>query len=90
MQLVSEVRKQSDVAGLFNGFAYATLVFEAGSGQAAGQNLTLLIDQHQQKIGVFVVDVLEALLTEAAVPFALRVDGDRIQVTDVFVVGHDR
>lgn len=78
------------MAGLFDGLAYAALVFEAGSSQTAGQNLALLVDQHQQKVGVFVVDVLEALLTEAAVPLALRVDGDRVQVTDVFVVGHDR
>ena len=76
--------------GLFNGLAYAALVFEAGSGQTAGQNLALFVDQHQQEVGVLVVDVLEALLTEAAIPLTLRVDGDRVQVTDVFIIGHDR
>ena len=90
MELVSEIGEQSEVAGLFDGLANAALVLEAGSGQAAGQNLALLVDQHQQEIRVLIVNVLEALFTKAAVALAFGVNRDGIQVTDVLVCSHDR
>lgn len=57
------------MACALDGDGKAALVLEAGAGNAAGQNLALLIDKLQEEIGVFVVDVLDPVLLEAAVLF---------------------
>ncbi len=67
------------MAGAFYGSGHFFLVFEACTRQAAGQNLSLRIQKPYQKIGVFVVNVFDAVLFEAAKfdSFVLvgRVDG---------------
>lgn len=55
------------MTGAFNGLGYFALVFQAGTGQATGQNFALFVKQFQQEVAVFVVDVLDPGFLEAVV-----------------------
>ena len=56
--------------------------------QPAGQNLALGVAQHQQEVGVLVIDVLDALLPKAAVTLGFRFNVDGVQVA-YFLVCHN-
>ncbi len=73
---------------LFDGLSHFALVLKGSACQSTGQNLALLIAEHQQKTSILIVDVLNAFLLEAAVLLLLGVNADGIQVTDV-LVSHD-
>ena len=47
------------------------LVFQRVTGDAAGENLALFVDELQQKIRVFVINVFDAEFAEAAIFLAL-------------------
>ena len=53
--------------GAFDGSSHAALVFQAVARDAARQQFALLVDELQQKVAVFVVNVLDAEFTETAV-----------------------
>ena len=55
------------MTGAFDSLGYFTLKFQAGSGDPAGQNLALFVEQFHQKVRVFVINVLDTRLLEAAV-----------------------
>lgn len=58
------------MAGALNGLCHAALEFQAGAGQAAGQQAALVVDKLEQKVCVFVVNVFDTGALEAAVLFA--------------------
>jgi hypothetical protein len=70
---IADVGEQGQVAGAFDGLTHFALELEAGAGQPPGQDFTLLVEQFEQKVGVFVVDVLDPGLLEAAIFFAVFV-----------------
>jgi len=55
------------MASTLDGLRYLLLVFQTGTGETAGKDLSLFIDELEQKIRVFVVDVPDSILLEAAV-----------------------
>ena len=71
---VGQERQHRQVARTFNGGSYATLVFEAVACNTARQQFALLIDELQQKIRIFIVDVFDAEFAETAVFFASQTD----------------
>ena len=73
------------MTGTFDGLGDLALVFVGSAGDAAGQDLALLIDELQQEVGILVVDVLDAVLLEAAVFLSLGIDRDGGQIFDVVV-----
>jgi len=68
-QAVGHVRHQGQVTGPFDGLGHLALVFEGGTGQTTRQQLTLLVNELEQKVGILVVDVANTVLAESAVFF---------------------
>ena len=77
------------MAGALDSFGHFLLVLVGGTGDTAGQNLALLIDELQQEVGVFIIDVLDAEFLETAVFLPLGFDGDRGQIFYFGFVSHD-
>jgi len=71
---VSHKRKHRQVAGTFDGSRYAALVFQAVAGDAAREQFALFVDELQQKVAVFVVNVFDAEFAETAVFFVAQPD----------------
>jgi hypothetical protein len=71
---VGQVRQNSEVTGTLDSGSHAALVLEAVAGDTAGQQLTLFVDELQQEIGIFVINVLDTEFAEAAVFFAAQPD----------------
>jgi hypothetical protein len=71
---VGNKRQDSQVAGAFHSGGYAALVFEAITGDAAGQQFALLIDELEQEFGIFVIDVFDTEFAETAVFFVFQPD----------------
>ena len=55
------------MTGALNGLSHAALELERGAGDAARQNLTLLVEELLQELGVFLIDVLDTTAFETAV-----------------------
>ena len=53
-----------------------------GNGDAARQDLALLVEELLQELGVLVVDILNATLLETAVLLLLRINRRSGQITD--------
>ena len=87
MEVVSDVRQQCQVTGLFDGLRGFTLVFEAGACQPTRQNFALRVAQHQQEITVLVIDVFDSFFAKAAVPLSFRLDVNGVQVAN-FLICH--
>ena len=51
-----------------------TLVLQAVAGNPAGKDLTLLVHEREQEVGVLIIDVLDAVALEAAVLFSAPPD----------------
>lgn len=62
------------MTGFCHGLGHFALEFQAGAGDAAGQQAALLVHELQQEVRVLIVHVLNAVLLEAAVLVA-RVNG---------------
>lgn len=58
------------MTGTFDGLTHFALVFQAGARDTTGQNTALIVEQFQQEIGVFIIDVFNTGFLEAAVFFA--------------------
>ena len=50
------------MAGAFDGSSHAALVFQAVARNAARQQLALFVDELEQKVSVFVINVFEGVL----------------------------
>ena len=67
LEQVAHERQHTQVAGAFDGGSHAALVLEAVAGDAAGQQFALFVDELNEEIGVFVINVLDAEFAETAV-----------------------
>ena len=65
-----------------DGSSHLLLVLLRGTGQAAGQQFALLVEEFLEKLRVLVVDVFDAGFLEAAVFFLLDLYGRRVEVSD--------
>ena len=74
--------KQGQVAGAFNGLGHATLELQRGTGDTAGKDLSLLVEEFLEEFGILVVDVLDAGAFETAVFFLLDVDRQGGKIAD--------
>ncbi len=52
---------------------YATLELEGSTGDTAGKDLTLLVEELLEEFGVFVIDVFDTAAFETAVFFLLDI-----------------
>ena len=59
------------MAGTLYGLSHATLEFQRGASDAAGENLALLVEELLEEFGIFVVDVFDSAAFETAVFFFL-------------------
>ena len=59
------------------------LVLCGGTGDAAGKQLTLFVDELEQEVCILVIDVLDTALLEAAIFLSLCIDRDRGQILDL-------
>jgi hypothetical protein len=89
-QQISDEGQHAQVACPLDGGGYAALVLQRIAGDAAGQNLALLVDELQQKIGVFVINVFDSEFAKTAIFLAFLT---QIRITEeldiVFCCGHD-
>ena len=70
------------MAGALNGLSHATLKLEGGSGDAAGKDFALLVEELLEEFGIFVVDLLDAASLKTAVFFLLHVYRHGSEVAD--------
>ena len=74
--------KQGQVAGAFNGLGHATLELQRGTGDTAGKDLSLLVEEFLEEFGVLVINVVDAETFETAVFFLLYVYRHWSEVAD--------
>jgi hypothetical protein len=87
---IGNERQQSQVACTLYGGGYLFLEFLRSSGQAAGQDFALFVEELFQEFGVFVIDVFDAGFFETAVFFLFDLYGRRVQVSDFgLILCHD-
>ena len=55
------------MTGTLHSLSHAALELQRGTGDAAGQDLALLVEELLQEFGILVVDVLDTAAFEAAV-----------------------
>ena len=77
------------MAGALDSFGHFLLILVGSTGDAAGQDFALLVDELQQEVCIFIVNILDAELFETAVFLALGLYGNRGKIFDVGVVSHD-
>jgi hypothetical protein len=74
------------VARTLYGLRHFALVFHGGTGNAAGQQFALFVDQTEQKIGIFIVNVFDTQFLESAVFGVADLDGWGRQVANFALV----
>lgn len=62
------------MTGTLNGGSHPALVLQRIAGDAAWKHFALFVDELQQKVTVFVVNIFDTELAEAAVFLALLAD----------------
>ena len=62
------------MTGTFNGAGNAALVFQAVTCDTAWQQFALFVDELEQKIGIFVINVLDTEFAETAIFFVPEPD----------------
>ena len=72
------------MAGAFDGSSHAALVFQAVARNAARQQLALFVDELEQKVSVFVINVFDAEFAETAVFSGAQTDFRVAQKFDIF------
>jgi hypothetical protein len=82
---VSYIREKSEGACTLHGLCHLALELQGSTGDAARQDLTLLVEELLEELRVLVVNILDAGFLEAAVFLLANLYGRRVQVTD-FVV----
>ena len=83
--------QDGQVTSAFNGGSHAALVFEAVACDTARQEFALFVDELEEEIGVFIIDVFDAEFAETAVFLAAKPD---FRVAEKFHIfsgsSHDR
>ena len=64
------------MACALDSFGHFLLILVGSTGDAAGQNLALLIDELQQEVCIFIINVFNAKFLETAVFLALGFNGN--------------
>ena len=64
---IGYIRKQRYLACALDGLCHAALVFERSACDATGQNLTLLVKELLEELGILIVDVFDTALLETAI-----------------------
>ena len=77
------------MAGTLDSLGHFFLILVGSTGDAAGQNLALLIDELQQEVCILIVNILDAEFLETAIFLALGFNGNRGEVFDFGFVSHD-
>ena len=70
---VGYVGQKGQVTGTLYSLSYATLEFQRSTGDAAGKQFTLLVEELLEEFGVFVIDVFDTAAFETAVFFLLDI-----------------
>ena len=71
---VGHERQNCQVAGTFHSGRYPALIFQAVAGNAARKQFALLVDELDQKVGIFVINVFDAEFAKTAVFLAAQTD----------------
>jgi hypothetical protein len=86
---VGDIREKGDGARTLDGLRDLALELQGSTGDAAGKDLALLVEELLQELGVLVIDILDAGFLEAAVFLLANLYGRRVQITDFVVVSHN-
>lgn len=78
--IVRDVGQQGKVTSTLDGLSYAALELEAGAGDTAREDLTLLVEETLEEVRILVVDILDTALLEAAVLLLLAIYGQGSEV----------
>jgi len=70
------------VAGLLDRLGHLALVLQRGAGEAAREDLALLIAQLQEEVCILVINILDTGLLEPAILGLFGFNLDRIEVPD--------
>lgn len=73
------------MAGTLNRLRYFPLEFKGSTGEAAGKHFALVIDELQQEVGVFVIDVSDAVFLETTIFLTVVLHLGSSYVLDLFV-----
>ena len=57
------------MTGSFNACGHFTLIFQRSTGNPAGKNLTLFIQEFLQKFRIFIIHIFDLVLFEPAIFF---------------------
>jgi hypothetical protein len=76
------------MACTLDGLTHFTLVLQRCSGEAAGQNLTLLIHKPEQKTAILIFNLFNAVLLEPAIFFLRRINRGRVEITYFILCAH--
>ena len=77
------------MAGTLDSLGHFLLILVGSTGDAAGQNLALLIDKLQQEVSIFIVNIFDAEFFETTVFLTLGLDGNRGEIFNFGFVSHD-
>ena len=61
--------QKREVTGTLNGLSHATLEFQRSSGDAAGKNFALLVEEFLEEFRIFIINVFDSAAFETAVFF---------------------
>ena len=64
----------------FNCLGHFPLVFGGSTGDPAWQNLTLFVDEFEQEVSIFVINVFNPAFLETAIFFLFGINRDRGQI----------
>ena len=74
--------QECQVACTFHCLSDAALVFEGSAGDATGQDFALFVEELFEEFGIFVVNILDSALFEAAVFFLFGIYGGGSEIAD--------
>ena len=70
------------MASTLNGLSHTTLILQRSTGDTAGKNLTLLVQELLQEFRILIIDVLDTALLETAVLLLLDINSGSGQITN--------
>ena len=65
------------MAGALDGLGHFLLILVGSTGDAAGQDFALLVDELQQEVCILIIDILDAEFLETAIFLALCYNSNR-------------
>ena len=77
------------MTGAFYGLGNLALEFQGSTGDAAGQNLTLLVEELLEEFCVLVINIFDTGFLEAALFFLANINFGRVEVADFSILCHN-